>query len=325
MLLHNLFNNLSIIHHHKKEESEYAHVPNYTPTILTKIEGNHKHHHHHHVYHLHRSESHTPSICASCSPQNEDSSVFVAEPGTEKRGVFRTIEPIWACTANAAPEHKLDANGNGLIILDDQSQKTLEAAYKNKQMTCQLAEDSTTGSCNVNLVYNDADASATTTTDSTANSTASNDPSIDSIMQLTYGIDIKRMTTPVWWFEKKSLDGRKELGRFDWKNQIRLEAYDDDNATLALTDDSFEEPFTVALSQARHKDAQEWQGFVYLDTVPCQIHGNEEYDESNDEYHDLNIQGRDNFPNFNNFKDEQDQEEFRQEEAYRKAHINKKG
>ncbi|KAF1803024.1 hypothetical protein FB192DRAFT_1258699, partial [Mucor lusitanicus] len=179
----------------------------------------------------------------------------------EKRGVFRTNEPIWVCTVNAAPEHKSDANGNGLIILDDQSQKELETAYKNKQSTCQLAEDSTTGLCNVHLVYDNVDASTaatTTTTDSTA--------SAASLRQLTYDIDIKRMTTPVWWFEKKGLDGRKELGRFDWKNQIRLEAYDDDNATLALTDDSFEEPFTVALSQAKHKDAQEWQGFMYLNT-----------------------------------------------------------
>ncbi|KAL0139841.1 hypothetical protein V8B55DRAFT_1501814 [Mucor lusitanicus] len=319
MLLHNLFSNLSIIHHHDKEKSKYAHVPNYTPTILTKMEDDHQHHHHHHVYHLHRSESHALSVCASCGSQNEDSSVFVAEPGTEKRGVFRTNEPIWVCTVNAAPEHKSDANGNGLIILDDQSQKELETAYKNKQSTCQLAEDSTTGLCNVHLVYDNVDASTaatTTTTDSTA--------SAASLRQLTYDIDIKRMTTPVWWFEKKGLDGRKELGRFDWKNQIRLEAYDDDNATLALTDDSFEEPFTVALSQAKHKDAQEWQGFMYLNTVPRQRNGNDEYDdESDDEYHDLNIQGRDNFPNFNNFKDEQDQEELRQEEAYRKAHINK--
>ncbi|KAK4521763.1 Anaphase-promoting complex subunit 1 [Mucor velutinosus] len=321
MLLHNLFSNLSIIHHNK-EESDYAHVPNYTPTILTKIEGDHQHHHHHHVYHLHRSESHALSVCSSCCPQNEDNSIFVAEPGTERRGVFRTNEPIWVCTVNAAPQHKSDANGNGLIILDDQSQKTLETVYKKKKLTCQLAEDSTTGLCNVNLVYGDADAS-TTTIDSTADSTASKDPSLKSIRQLNYDIDIKRMTTPVWWFEKKGLGPRKEFGRFDWRNQIRLEAYDDDNATLALTDGSFAEPFTVALSQAKHKDEQEWQGFMYLNTVPRQSNGNDEYDESDDEYYDLNIQGRDNFPNFNTFKDKQDQEELRQEETYRKAHINK--
>ncbi|CAO3642666.1 unnamed protein product [Mucor fragilis] len=324
MLLHNLFGNLSVVHHHRKEESEYAHVPNYTPTILTKIEGDHQHHHHHHVYHLHRSESHALSVCSSCAPQGEDNSIFVAEPGTEKRGIFRTNEPIWVCTVNAAPEHKSDANGNGLIILDDQSQKTLETAYKNKQLTCQLAEGSTTGLCNATLVYDDADPINTTITDSRADSASLKDQSLESLRQLTYDVDIKRMTTPVWWFEKKGIDGRKELGRFDWKNQIRLEAYDDDNATLALTDDSFAEPFTVALSQAKHKDAQEWQGFMYLNTVPRQSGVADEYDESDGEYHDLNIQGRDNFPNFNNFKDEQDQEELRQEEAYCKAHVNKK-
>ncbi|KAG2209088.1 hypothetical protein INT46_003663 [Mucor plumbeus] len=320
MLLHDLFSNLKIIHHHKKEESEYAHVPDYTPTILKKIEGDHQHHHHHHVYHLHQSESHAPSAYLTCGPKGEeeqDSSLFVAEPGTERRGTFRTNEPIWVCTASVALEHKADVNGNGLIILDDQSQKLLENAYKNKTMTCQLAEDSATGSCTVHFAYDGTAFTSTTTVTSNDNTTG--------IRQLTYDTDIKRMITPVWWFEKKGLNGKKELSRFDWKNQIRLEAYDDANATLALTDDSFPEPFTAVLSQAKHKDAQEWQGFIYLDTVPCRgsvCDSNDE--ESEDEYHDLNIQGKDNFPNFNNFNDEENQEELRQEEAYRKAHITRK-
>lgn len=134
------------------------------------------------------------------------------------------------------------------------------------------------------------------------------------------------MTAPIWWFEKKGLDGKKELGRFDWKNQIRLEAYDDDNATLALTNDSFPEPFTAALSQAKHKNAQEWQGLIYLNTVPLRgsvCDSNDEESEE-DKYHDLNIQGKDNFPNFNNFNDGKNQDELRREEAYRKVYITRR-
>ena len=58
-------------------------------------------------------------------------------------------------------------------------------------------------------------------------------------------------------------------------------------------------PFTVALSQTKHKDAQEWQEFIYFNTVPR--HGNvcDSHDEeSEDEYDDLNIEGKDNFPQF---------------------------
>lgn len=122
MLLHNLFSNSNLIHHHKKEESEYAHVPDYTPTILKNIEGDHQHHHHHHVYHLHQSGSDALSVCSTCGLKGEEeqgSSLFVAESGTERRCTFRTNEPIWVCTANVAPAHKSKANGNDLIILDD--------------------------------------------------------------------------------------------------------------------------------------------------------------------------------------------------------------
>jgi hypothetical protein len=293
-----LFENLHI-HSKHDEQSEYAHVPKYTPTILKKLQNDEgHHHHHHHIYHLHRGNS-------VDSEKEDEGSLFVPESGTEKRGIFRTMEPIWVCTVDAAPRHSKEANQNGMIILDNDSQKVLESAFKTKNTTCDLSIDSTTGLCTVEFSYDGQNSTTTTTTD-------------NNIRHFSYGTDIQRMTTPVWWYEKKGTTGKKELCRFDWKNQMRLESFGDDESTLSLTDKAFAEPFTVALNSYNERQQNEWQGFVYLDTVP-RLGKDEETTDDEDDYRDLNIQGKDNFPNFNAFTGE-DEEEV-EEEAYRKAHI----
>lgn len=303
-----LFENLHI-HSKHDEQSEFAHVPNYTPTILKKLRDDEGHHHHHHVYHLHRGSDATNEKTDTIN----EGSRFVPESGTDKRGIFRTLEPIWICTIDTAPNHKNEANQDGQIILDNESQKVLEKAFKNKDQSCKLSVDSTTGYCVVDFNYDDE---TSTTSTSTTNSTTSS-TSTTNARHLVYGTDIQRMTTPVWWYEKKGITGKKELARFDWKNQIRLEAFDDDESTLSLTDKAFPDPFTAALNSRNEREKNDWQGFIYLNTVPRTTRGDTTDEE--DEYHDLNIQGRDNFPNFNSFAGEDEEET--EEEVYRKAHI----
>jgi hypothetical protein len=111
---------------------------------------------------------------------------------------------------------------------------------------------------------------------------------------------------------------KKELGRFDWKNQVRLDAYDDTDSALTLTDKVFPGPFIVALNKSVSKES-EWLGFMYLNTIshagadqtevvnPDEACNDEDGDDS--EYHSLCIQGKDNFPNFNTYQDQDEIEE----------------
>lgn len=307
-----LLENLHIHSNKGGEKSEFAHVPKYTPTILKKLQEN-SGHHHHHVYHLRRRslEKSSEDKEKGKSDVYGEESIFVPENGTEKRGIFRTMEPIWVCNIDAAPYHSNEANQDGLIILDNESQKILEEAFKNNEPSCTLSVDATTGHCTVKFDDGDkkTNISSLDSNDTIKSAVTTN------IRHLVYGTDIQRMTTPVWWYEKSAIDGKKELCRFDWKNQMRLEAFDDDESTLSLTDNAFSEPFTVALNTYKERKNNEWQGFIYLDTVP---RFNDTTDEEED-YHDLNIQGKDNFPNFNAFASEG--EEQNEEESYRKVHI----
>lgn len=272
------------------DSDDYIPVPKILPEFLQRATS--KESYHDHVYHLNRSA---------------DDSVFIAEPGTERRDIYRSIEPVWVCTKDAAPQEASEASPDGLITLDKTSQKILEKAHQSHLTHCHLTDDSTTGPCTV-LFGKDVGNNVTHASSRT----------------LIVGKDIKRLSTPMWWFKVET----NELNSFDWKNQVRLEAYEDYDSTLTLTDKSFSDPFTVALKKNNHQGSKEteWQGFMYLDTIPrvglnsANVNDNKETEDVN--YRDLCIQGIDDFPNFNKFAQDDELQEQRDEEKEIKYHVN---
>ncbi|CAO3645719.1 unnamed protein product [Mucor hiemalis] len=270
----------------EKDSDDYIPVPKYIPELLKKVTS--KTNYHDHIFHLHRSA---------------DESLFVAEPGTERRDIYRTIEPIWVCTINAAPQKASEASPEGLITLDKSSQKILEKAQLSNLNLCRMSADSTTGACTI--LFSEGENKA--------------DPSSRT---LVFGKDIRRLSTPMWWFRMKT----NELHSFDWKNQVRLEAYEDFDSTLTLTDEAFPDPFTVTLKKKRNQKTStetEWQGFMYLNTIPRVGVNDSDVNGINDvNYRDLCIQGIDDFPNFNNFVQVDELQEQKEEEIERKNHLN---
>lgn len=284
-----LFHFFKKLHSGKENDSDdYVPVPKTLPEFLQKVTS--RENYHDHVFHLNRSA---------------DDSVFIAEPGTERRDIYRSIEPVWVCTKETAPEEASEASSSdGLITLDKTSQKILEKAHLSHLTHCHLPDDSTTGPCTV--LFDD------------------NNITHASSRTLVVGKDIQRLSTPMWWFKVET----NELNSFDWKNQVRLEAYEDYDSTLTLTDKSFPGPFTVALKKNDNQGSKEtvWQGFMYLDTIPrvgldsAHVNDNKETEDVN--YRDLCIQGVDDFPNFNKFAQDDKLREQREEEKEIKYHVN---
>ncbi|ORX46318.1 hypothetical protein DM01DRAFT_1386286 [Hesseltinella vesiculosa] len=85
-----------------------------------------------------------------------------------------------------------------------------------------------------------------------------------SLLQL--GDNLRRSMVPSWWFEQDDDFGRKGMVRFDYKNQVRLEALSDGRSSLIMTDASFPTAFKVRLEPADRSLAEEWRGFMYLAT-----------------------------------------------------------
>ncbi|ORZ19369.1 hypothetical protein BCR42DRAFT_409654 [Absidia repens] len=78
--------------------------------------------------------------------------------------------------------------------------------------------------------------------------------------------NLRRALVPYWWFEQDNEHGGKGMCRFDYKNQVRLEALSDGRSTLTLTDASFPVPFQVILEHTDRSLREECCGFMYLNT-----------------------------------------------------------
>jgi hypothetical protein len=74
---------------------------------------------------------------------------------------------------------------------------------------------------------------------------------------------------------------------------MRLEAFDDPNTTLILTDKAFPHPFTVVLNQNQKRNGEKWQGFMYLDSSPT-MNTTSSYDAGDHFTDNMN-----DYPNFN--------------------------
>ncbi|KAI8072586.1 hypothetical protein BC940DRAFT_143859 [Gongronella butleri] len=88
--------------------------------------------------------------------------------------------------------------------------------------------------------------------------------------QLQLGKNLRRAMVPSWWYEQDDDMGRKGMARFDYKNQVRLEALSDGRSSLVMTDDAFQMSFRVELEPADRSLLEEWRGFLYM-TAPTPI------------------------------------------------------
>ncbi|KAI8089319.1 uncharacterized protein BX664DRAFT_332724 [Halteromyces radiatus] len=85
---------------------------------------------------------------------------------------------------------------------------------------------------------------------------------------LYFNHNLRRALVPYWWFEQDNEQGGKGMCKFDYKNQVRLEALSDGRTTLTLTDTSFSVPFQIILEAADRSSREECRGFMYLNTPP---------------------------------------------------------
>ncbi|KAI9317039.1 hypothetical protein BX666DRAFT_1941313 [Dichotomocladium elegans] len=157
----------------------------------------------------------------------------------ETRGIFRTLEPAW---------YYYDSNDGHWVAFEQSAQAVIESAYVLNEATVTLEQPAMTLDLH-----------------SSRNRNSGNDKT-----KWVLDKTIRRIVAPVWWFEQDSvLDGSKGMCRFDYKNQVRLEALssdDDERTQLILTDASFPQPFTVSLDYSMGRDLKEaWRGFLYLE------------------------------------------------------------
>ncbi|SAL99603.1 hypothetical protein [Absidia glauca] len=238
--------------------------------------------------------SHSPSH--SISSASTQSSVHTLYP-QETRGIFRTLEPVWSY---------LPAQHDQWIPLAPQNQRVLEHAFSSHQITCtiplihprthnhphtpptmttvHLSSSQTTSSKKRRPVTQFFTPAAGTDTNhpqqmrSTPNLAVRDQqhlhktpgtgdvPALPTREELHLHHNLRRALVPYWWFEQDNEQGGKGMCRFDYKNQVRLEALSDGRSTLTLTDASFPVPFQVILEQTDRSLREECCGFMYLNT-----------------------------------------------------------
>ncbi|KAL0087478.1 hypothetical protein J3Q64DRAFT_1737577 [Phycomyces blakesleeanus] len=131
--------------------------------------------------------------------------------------------------------------------------------------TCLLPLNASLGSCNISFAKKPNRGRSIPLT----SSIQTNDPDCETIRTLEIDVDVRQIVSPVWWYEDNAYDGTKEMARFDYKNQVRLEALSDDKDSLILTDAAFPQSFTVVLGSSKSRQAQEeWRGFMHLHPAP---------------------------------------------------------
>lgn len=91
------------------------------------------------------------------------------------------------------------------------------------------------------------------------------------LLELHMHQNLRRALVPFWWFEQDNEQGGKGMCRFDYKNQVRLEALSEGRSTLTLTDAAFPNPFQVILEHGNRSLKEECCGFMYLNPI-VQLH-----------------------------------------------------
>ncbi|KAI8984483.1 hypothetical protein BDF20DRAFT_860243 [Mycotypha africana] len=228
------------------------------------------------------TEFYTPS--SSVSSFSTDSSMNDSMPQTptsvsiqDSRGIFRTLEPVWYFNASLLPNHP--AQNSEWVRFDERSQAMLESSLS-KQNECTL-NHTAVGTCTVLF-------RRPQTTKAAANHRLSYSvkhhpshynsmPTLHPQQQqqqhpkgrtLEMNKHVRRTMSPVWWFEQDAADGSKGMCRFDYKNQVRLEALSEGRTRMMLTDDAFNVPFTVALEPPKERESrEEVRGFLFFEPV----------------------------------------------------------
>ncbi|KAI8891445.1 hypothetical protein K501DRAFT_167147 [Backusella circina FSU 941] len=285
---------------HKFHLFDFHHSNDKSKDTLSDL--SHQHHHHHHLFHFQRRAPEVEPSSQASDSIAKDAGPIHNDTNSQRRNVFRILETVWVFQVSLVPNYKGDANPDGWATFDDDSQKRLEMAYNNKTW-CVLSDTSSIGP---GTIHFESDVTY---------------QKEDNSKLFKYKVDINRMSTPLWRFEKVCPQNThtKQMECFEWKNQVRLEAFDDPNATLMLTDKAFPHPFTVVLNQAQKRNGEQWQGFMYLDSSPTMNATSSYVDE--DHYQDVGIQNMNDFPNFNMNSDME--RERLDVEHYRKIYANK--
>lgn len=195
----------------------------------------------------------------------------------ENRGIFRTLEPVWYFQSNLLQQRGVGQDANEWIRFDENSQYTLENALHSKP-ECTL-QQSSLGPCTISFTPKPSNVKpikkerqSMVIVSGCGKEQYSSMPTLHTSGNLGRSFElnkhIRRTISPAWWFEQDSADGSKGMCRFDYKNQVRLEALSEGRTRLVLTDDAFNVPFTVVLEAPKQPQLkEEVRGFLYLEPV----------------------------------------------------------
>lgn len=234
------------------------------------------------------TKSHSPT--ASVTSFTSDSSLGDSSPNTptsmsvqENRGIFRILEPVWYYDSSLQVPNASGGEQPEWIRFDDYTQIALENSFNGSKEQCALNQSSL-GTCTVYFRSQSKRSSTGNTIlnkqrPRTLNTLKQNDkfssmPTLNTQKERSAGLklelnnNVRRTISPVWWFEQDSSDGTKGMCRFDYKNQVRLEALSEGRSKLVLTDDGINVPFTAVLDAPKSRQLkEEVRGFLYLEPV----------------------------------------------------------
>ncbi|CEP14715.1 hypothetical protein [Parasitella parasitica] len=228
------------------------------------------------------NQVYSPSSSVS-SFSSEASSESSSQPQTptgmsmqDNRGIFRTLEPVWYFHSRLlSNQQKQCQQQQEWIRFDDHSQFYLENSFHSKP-ECLLSQ-SQLGPCTVlfkplppliKQQHPKTRHSMMAIGSQHASMPSLNRPANAGALTLELNKNVRRTISPVWWYEQDLADGSKGMCRFDYRNQVRLEALSEGRTRLVLTDDAFNVPFTVVLEPPKQRDLkEEVRGFLYLEPV----------------------------------------------------------
>jgi hypothetical protein len=218
--------------------------------------------------HVHLPTSSVSSFSSDISSNDSQPRTPTGTEIQESRGIFRTLEPVWYFQSSLLPQQQQ----HEWLRFDDASQYALESSLNVGRPDCVLSQ-TPLGPCKIMFRPMPPAKVARHSMMVIPSSTRAQNASMPSlrphtIQTLELNKNIRRTISPVWWFEQDSVDGSKGMCRFDYKNQVRLEALSEGRTRLVLTDDAFHVPFTVVLEPPKQRDLkEEVRGFLYLEPV----------------------------------------------------------
>ncbi|KAI8644938.1 hypothetical protein BD408DRAFT_412403 [Parasitella parasitica] len=228
---------------------------------------------------LNQVYSPSSSVSSFSSEASSESSQPQTPTGTsmqENRGIFRTLEPVWYFHSRLLSNQQQQE----WIGFDDHSQFYLESSFHSKP-ECSLSQ-SQLGPCTVlfkplppliKQQHPKSRHSMMVVGSQHASMPSLSRPANTNVLTLELNKNVRRTISPVWWYEQDLADGSKGMCRFDYRNQVRLEALSEGRTRLVLTDDAFNVPFTVVLESPKQRDSkEEVRGFLYLEPVSTAFH-----------------------------------------------------